>query len=164
MCVFLFFSKSYRLCRKIAFLERCSEDDAAVTFRVDWLRVLAQAMLGFSHFGVCYIYMYIYIYIYIYIYCIYANTAHTAHTAHCLCSFPHGSFLKRFRNGLLTSNVAKSNVDKIMTTVNQCCLEGLTFYHLDPSLNKQAKKQKAKEATEERAGCDGGDEGDDTPT
>jgi hypothetical protein len=52
----------------------------------------------------------------------------------------------------LTSSVAKSYVDKIMTTVNQCCFGGLTFYHLDPSLNKQAQKQKAKEATEERAG------------
>jgi hypothetical protein len=69
-------------------------------------------------------------------------------------------FLKSFRNGLLASNMARSYVDKIMTTVNQCCLEGLTFYFLDPSLNKQAQKHKAKEATEERAGCDGSEEAD----
>ncbi len=53
MCVFSFFSKSYRLCRNIAFIERCSEDDSAVSFRVNWLKVLAQAMLGFTHFGLC---------------------------------------------------------------------------------------------------------------
>ena len=47
-----------------------------------------------------------------------------------------------------------------MTTVNQCCLEGLTFYHLDPSLNKQAQKQKAKEVPEARAGGDDGEEAD----
>ena len=75
------------------------------------------------------------------------------------------SFLKSFRSGLLQSEVAKSYVDKIMTTVNQCCLEGLTFYYLDPSLNKQAQKksapESAKEATEEKAGCHDGEEGDD---
>jgi hypothetical protein len=68
------------------------------------------------------------------------------------------SFLKTFRNGLLDSNVAKSYVNKIMTTVNQCCLEGLTYYYLDPSLNMQAQKQKPKEAPEAKAGSD--DSGD----
>ena len=70
------------------------------------------------------------------------------------------SFLKNFRDGLLASNVAKSYVDKIMTTVNQCCLEGFTFYHLDPEHNKQAQKQKAKEVPEARAGSDDGKEAD----
>ena len=70
------------------------------------------------------------------------------------------SFLKSFRQGLITSNVAKSYVNKIMTTVNQCCIEGLTFYHLDPSFNRLAQKQKAIEATQERDGCDGGEEAD----
>ncbi len=32
-------------------MERCSEEDPAVSFRVDWIKVLAQAMLGFTHFG-----------------------------------------------------------------------------------------------------------------
>jgi hypothetical protein len=48
---FLFLSKSYRLCRNMAFIERCSEEDEAVSFRVDWIKFLAQAMLGFCHFG-----------------------------------------------------------------------------------------------------------------
>ena len=49
-----------------------------------------------------------------------------------------------------------------MTTVNQCCLEGFTFHHVDPPLNRQAQKQKAKKATDkEMAGGDGGEEGDD---
>ncbi len=48
-----------------------------------------------------------------------------------------------------------------MTTVNQCCLEGFTFHHVDPPLNRQAQKQKAKKATDkEMAGGDGA-EGDD---
>jgi hypothetical protein len=36
-----------------------------------------------------------------------------------------------------------------MTTVSQCCLEGMIFCNLDPSLNKEAqKKQIAKEAND----------------
>jgi hypothetical protein len=54
-------------------------------------------------------------------------------------------FLQSFRSGLLDSNVSKSYVNNIMTTLNQCCLEGMIFYHLDPSLNKDAQKQKANE-------------------
>ena len=72
------------------------------------------------------------------------------------------TFLKRFRKGLLMSNVAKSYVDKIMTTVNQCCIEGLTFHFVDPSENRKAQKPKAKRAAEaDKSDGDGGDVGDD---
>jgi hypothetical protein len=60
------------------------------------------------------------------------------------------------------SDVAKSYVDKIMTTVNQCCIEGLTFHFVDPSENRKAQKPKAKRAAEtEKNDDDGGEEGDD---
>jgi hypothetical protein len=72
------------------------------------------------------------------------------------------SFLKRFRTGLLDSKVAKSYVDKIMTTVNQCCLEGFKFCNLDPHLNKLAQNQKSTEVSEvvERDGWDDGGDGE----
>jgi hypothetical protein len=38
---------------KSSFIERCDANDPNVSFSVNWLKVLAQAMLGFSHFGFC---------------------------------------------------------------------------------------------------------------
>ncbi len=48
---FFVFQSLIDCCRNRPFIERCSPEDPNVSFCVDWIRALAQAMLGFCHFG-----------------------------------------------------------------------------------------------------------------
>lgn len=51
-------------------------------------------------------------------------------------------FLQNFRIGLLDSKLSEGYVNKIMTTMNQCCLHGMQFLDVDPGINKTKQNQK----------------------